>query len=120
MRARRRGPTKVRRTGPGRALRVEGHRGEGDADRGGCRRRPAAYVQRHRGAGGGGQGRHASELPLDVRGARGRARPEGVCTTAVRYHRAAGRLYFTAIKPFHLAVMIGLVHRAAAPAARGR
>ncbi|MFF3310222.1 DUF2867 domain-containing protein [Streptomyces sp. NPDC004082] len=26
---------------------------------------------------------------------------EGVCTTAVRFHRPAGRLYFTAIQPLH-------------------
>ncbi|MEU1042664.1 DUF2867 domain-containing protein [Streptomyces sp. NPDC005551] len=26
---------------------------------------------------------------------------EGVCTTAVRFHRPAGRLYFTAILPLH-------------------
>ncbi|MFF2651028.1 DUF2867 domain-containing protein [Streptomyces sp. NPDC058045] len=41
--------------------------------------------------------------------------PEGVCTTVVLYHRTAGRIYFTAIKPFHVAIMIGLVRRAAAP-----
>ncbi|WP_189129371.1 DUF2867 domain-containing protein [Wenjunlia tyrosinilytica] len=41
--------------------------------------------------------------------------PEGVCTTVVRYHRTAGRVYFRVIEPFHNVIMLGLVRRAAAP-----
>ncbi|MEU1042660.1 DUF2867 domain-containing protein [Streptomyces sp. NPDC005551] len=39
--------------------------------------------------------------------------PEAVCTTVVRFHRRAGRLYFRAIEPFHHAVVAGLVKRGA-------
>ncbi|MET7600621.1 DUF2867 domain-containing protein [Streptomyces sp. NPDC005481] len=39
--------------------------------------------------------------------------PEAVCTTVVRFHRRAGRLYFRAIEPFHHAVVAGLVRRGA-------
>ncbi|MDJ0343646.1 DUF2867 domain-containing protein [Streptomyces sp. H10-C2] len=39
---------------------------------------------------------------------------EGVCTTVVRYHRTAGRLYFRAIEPFHHVIMRTLARRAAA------
>jgi EmrB/QacA subfamily drug resistance transporter len=41
---------------------------------------------------------------------------EGVCTTAVRFHRPAGRLYFKAILPFHHLIVPRIVARAAARA----
>ncbi|MCX5059741.1 DUF2867 domain-containing protein [Streptomyces sp. NBC_00201] len=37
---------------------------------------------------------------------------EGVCTTAVRFHRPAGRLYFRAIQPFHHLIVPHVVGRA--------
>ncbi|MFI6654967.1 DUF2867 domain-containing protein [Streptomyces sp. NPDC050523] len=37
---------------------------------------------------------------------------EGVCTTVVRFHRPAGRLYFKAIEPFHHLIVPHVVGRA--------
>ncbi|MGI5448615.1 DUF2867 domain-containing protein [Streptomyces sp. CA-243310] len=37
--------------------------------------------------------------------------PEGVCTTVVRFNRPAGRLYFTAITPFHHLIVARLLAR---------
>ena len=37
---------------------------------------------------------------------------EGVCTTVVRFHRRAGRLYFRAIQPFHNLIVPRIVARA--------
>lgn len=45
---------------------------------------------------------------------------EGVCTTVVRYHHPAGRLYFRTIEPFHNAIMVSLASRAASSTSRGR
>ncbi|MFI6566912.1 DUF2867 domain-containing protein [Streptomyces sp. NPDC050534] len=39
--------------------------------------------------------------------------PEAVCTTAVRFHRTAGRRYFRAIEPFHYAIISGILRRGA-------
>jgi hypothetical protein len=36
-----------------------------------------------------------------------------VCTTVVVYNNIAGRLYFTAIKPFHTIIVASMVSRAA-------
>ncbi|MBB5925588.1 DUF2867 domain-containing protein [Streptomyces echinatus] len=40
---------------------------------------------------------------------------EGVCTTVVRFHRPAGRLYFRAIEPFHHLIVPRVVGRAVRP-----
>ncbi|MFD9467181.1 DUF2867 domain-containing protein [Streptomyces sp. NPDC060027] len=42
----------------------------------------------------------------------GAAGLEGVCTTAVRYHRRAGHLYFKIIQPFHNLIIPRVVARA--------
>lgn len=36
---------------------------------------------------------------------------EGVCSTAVRYHNRAGRVYFAAIRPFHVVAIPVIVGR---------
>lgn len=36
---------------------------------------------------------------------------EGVCSTAVRFHNRAGRVYFAAIRPFHVVVIPAIVGR---------
>jgi hypothetical protein len=38
---------------------------------------------------------------------------EGVCTTAVRFERPVGRLYFRVIEPFHHLIVHAMVGRAA-------
>ncbi|MBB5939344.1 DUF2867 domain-containing protein [Streptomyces zagrosensis] len=44
----------------------------------------------------------------------GKRGPEGVCTTVVRYHRPAGRMYFRTIEPFHHMILAGMAKRGAA------
>lgn len=50
-----------------------------------------------------------------VRPAAGPTGTEGVLTTAVRFNRPAGRLYFRAIEPFHHLIVARLVARAGRP-----